>query len=242
MGPLPDHPGYFEEPVTTVCDGQGMSSVAACCWPFNAAPFIASRRYAATIGYLEGAERRKPHRHWPRLRRSRLYGGFHARPQEACRYQDRRRSVGHARGTRVRAGACRITIQVVPTSHLKLKRVYEPAAPSDGRRIPADRLWPRGLRKTDAAVDRWFRDIAPSTEFRRWFGHDPLGWPEFRCCYVKEPQEHAALLDEIHHVAEQGTLTLLFCARDDEHNDAVVLKEALLQRHEDNPSCGRTPA
>ena len=78
--------------------------------------------------------------------------------------------------------------QELPESHVRLKRVYEPAAPEDGVRVLVDRLWPRGLRKADAPIDRWMKDIAPSTQLRQWFGHDPERWPEFRRRYTRELQ------------------------------------------------------
>jgi uncharacterized protein YeaO (DUF488 family) len=107
--------------------------------------------------------------------------------------------------------------------------VYEAAAPEDGIRILVDRLWPRGLSKAEAAVDRWMKDVAPSTELRRWFGHDPERWAEFRRRYAEELQGHADALDEIRDLARKGTVTLLFGARDEQHNDAVVLRDTLRQ-------------
>jgi uncharacterized protein YeaO (DUF488 family) len=112
--------------------------------------------------------------------------------------------------------------------NVRLKRVYEPAAPADGTRVLVDRLWPRGLSKAEAAVDRWFRDVAPSSELRRWFGHDPERWPEFRQRYLQELRQRVAAVDEIRELARKGTVTLLFGARDEQHNDAVVLKDVLL--------------
>jgi uncharacterized protein YeaO (DUF488 family) len=117
----------------------------------------------------------------------------------------------------------------VPASHLRLKRVYEAAAPDDGTRILVDRLWPRGLSKTEAAVDRWMKEVAPSTELRRWFGHDPERWAEFRRRYADELQAHPNALNEIRELARKGTVTLLFGARDEQHNDAVALRDALRQ-------------
>ena len=113
---------------------------------------------------------------------------------------------------------------------IRLKRVYEPASADDGARILVDRLWPRGLTKDRAAVDRWLRDIAPSTELRRWFGHDVSLWPEFERRYKAELKHHTEQLDELLRLAQQGTVSLLFGARDEEHNDAVVLKKVLLER------------
>lgn len=109
-----------------------------------------------------------------------------------------------------------------------IKRIYAEPSPADGYRVLVDRLWPRGLSKAKAAVDRWLRDIAPSAELRTWFGHDLERWPEFRERYREELRGHAELLDELVGLErEHGTLTLLFAARDQEHNDAVVLAEVL---------------
>jgi uncharacterized protein YeaO (DUF488 family) len=101
--------------------------------------------------------------------------------------------------------------------------------PDDGTRILVDRLWPRGLSKADAAIDLWLKDIAPSTELRRWFGHDPDRWPEFHQRYQRELAEHTAELNQLRALAEQGIVTLLFGARDEQHNDAVVLRDTLLR-------------
>jgi uncharacterized protein YeaO (DUF488 family) len=110
---------------------------------------------------------------------------------------------------------------------IKLRRVYEPAQASDGTRVLVDRLWPRGLTKEAAAVDRWMRDLAPSTALRKWFGHDPARWDEFRRRYAAELREREALLDELRDLARQGPVTLVFGARDESHNDAVALREIL---------------
>jgi len=117
----------------------------------------------------------------------------------------------------------------IPPKHLRLKRVYEPAAPEDGVRVFIDRLWPRGLTKKMAAIDHWMKDIAPSSELRKWFGHAPDRWTEFRNRYMEELRQHMALLDQIRDLAKEGTVTLLFGAHDEEHNDAVVLQEVLLK-------------
>ena len=106
---------------------------------------------------------------------------------------------------------------------LQLKRVYEPAADSDGRRILVDRLWPRGLSKKKAAIDEWLKEIAPSAELRRWFGHDPKKWPEFQRRYKLELRGHAATVRAIAALASRGPATLVYGARDEAHNDAVVL-------------------
>ena len=112
--------------------------------------------------------------------------------------------------------------------NVKLKRAYEPPTPDDGTRILIDRLWPRGLKKTDAAIDQWMKVIAPSTELRKWFGHDPERWQEFRRRYRSEVQEHPEELDRLRTLAQHGQITLVFSAHDEAHNDAVVLRELLL--------------
>jgi len=111
--------------------------------------------------------------------------------------------------------------------HIRLKRAYEPPEPSDGTRILIDRLWPRGIKKSDAAIDRWLRDIAPSTDLRRWFGHRPERWTEFRRRYRAELRRHPELVEEIRDAARDGPVTLIYAARDEAHNDAVVLRELL---------------
>lgn len=118
----------------------------------------------------------------------------------------------------------------IPTSHLQLKRAYEPAIPEDGIRILVDRLWPRGLSKEKALVDKWEKDIAPSTELRKWFSHDPARWTEFQRRYRAELRQHGDLLNSIRKLANTHTVTLVYSARDEEHNDAVVLRDVLLGR------------
>lgn len=110
---------------------------------------------------------------------------------------------------------------------IRLRRVYEPAAPEDGERVLVERLWPRGMRKADLQMDAWAKDVAPTTELRRWFGHDPAKWEEFQRRYRgeldTEPEAWAPLLE----AARKGTVTLLFSSHDAEHNNAVVLKSYL---------------
>jgi uncharacterized protein YeaO (DUF488 family) len=113
---------------------------------------------------------------------------------------------------------------------LRVKRVYEPRAKADGHRILVDRLWPRGLTKKRAAVDEWLKELAPSTELRRWFQHDPKRWPEFQKRYRRELRAQNAVLREIVDRATRGTVTLLYGARDEAHNDAVVLAAVLRRR------------
>ena len=114
--------------------------------------------------------------------------------------------------------------------HIKLKRAYSPPSARDGKRILIDRLWPRGVRKSDAAIDRWIKEIAPSTTLRKWFGHDPARWQEFRRRYAAEIRDHADPLAELHAAARKGPITLVFGARDELHNDAIVLRDVLLGR------------
>jgi uncharacterized protein YeaO (DUF488 family) len=110
-----------------------------------------------------------------------------------------------------------------------LKRAYEPAEPDDGVRILVDRLWPRGVSKAEAALADWMKDIAPSTELRQWFGHDPSRWAEFRRRYRAELHQHPQELDRIRALARTQTVTLVYSAHDEEHNDAIVLRDVLLE-------------
>jgi len=110
---------------------------------------------------------------------------------------------------------------------VKIKRIYEEPDPKDGLRLLVDRLWPRGLSKEKAHVDRWLKEIAPSDELRHWFGHDPAKWQEFRTRYRGELAATRPLLDEIAELAHKEPVTLLYAAKDEEHNNAVVLKELL---------------
>ena len=110
---------------------------------------------------------------------------------------------------------------------IKLKRAYEKPAKDDGERILVERLWPRGLTKLQARIDLWLKDVAPSTELRRWFGHDPDKWDEFRRRYQKELKENNDLIKLLKRKAKAGTITLIYAARDEEHNGALVLKRFL---------------
>jgi uncharacterized protein YeaO (DUF488 family) len=113
---------------------------------------------------------------------------------------------------------------------LQLKRVYEEPAPSDGTRILVDRLWPRGLTKEKAHVDLWLKEIGPSNELRKWFGHDPARWTEFRTRYraeLKDNQEQITLLKK---AVAKGHATLVYGAKDEEHNQAVVLHQLLTRK------------
>jgi uncharacterized protein YeaO (DUF488 family) len=110
---------------------------------------------------------------------------------------------------------------------VRLKRAYEPSADADGYRVLIDRIWPRGVAREDAQLDEWARDLAPSGELRRWFGHDPARFEEFRRRYSEELGGQQRKLRELRRHAREGTLTLVYGARDTEHNDAVVLAEVL---------------
>ena len=112
----------------------------------------------------------------------------------------------------------------VPASNVRLKRAYDPPAPEDGSRILVDRLWPRGISKGEARLDQWMKQVAPSAELRTWFGHDPHRWDEFQRRYRAELDDHSAA------ELRDGTITLVYSAKDEIHNDAVVLRNVLLGR------------
>jgi uncharacterized protein YeaO (DUF488 family) len=118
----------------------------------------------------------------------------------------------------------------IKAGNVKLKRAYEQVESGDGIRILVDRLWPRGVKKEDAAIDQWMKDLAPSTELRKWFGHDPARWEEFRKRYAAEVNEHPEQLQQLRALARKGAVTLVYSAHDEEHNDAVVLKGLILGR------------
>jgi uncharacterized protein YeaO (DUF488 family) len=118
----------------------------------------------------------------------------------------------------------------IKAANVKLKRAYERPADDDGVRILVDRLWPRGVRKADAAIDRWVKEVAPSTALRKWFGHDPARWEGFRQRYVEELRVHPEELERLRALARKGTITLVYSAHDELHNDAVVLRQRLLGR------------
>ena len=111
--------------------------------------------------------------------------------------------------------------------NLKLKRVYEPSDKNDGTRILIDRLWPRGMTKAKADVDIWLKELAPSAGLRKWFGHDPDKWTEFKKRYRAELEENDEQLARLREEIKKGAVTLLYGAKDEEHNDAVVLAEFL---------------
>ncbi len=113
---------------------------------------------------------------------------------------------------------------------LQIKRVYDPPAKSDGKRYLAERLWPRGLTKAAAKLDGWFRDVAPSTELRKWFRHDPAKWPEFQKRYRVELNANKTAWQPLLDAVKKEDATLLFSSHDTEHNNVVVLKAYLEAR------------
>jgi uncharacterized protein YeaO (DUF488 family) len=115
---------------------------------------------------------------------------------------------------------------------IRLKRVYEKSGGHDGTRVLIDRMWPRGVRKSDAGVDLWLKEIAPSTLLRKWFGHDPERWPEFRRRYFRELDNNEAMVEQLSKMTQEGSVTLVFAARNEKYNHAVALKEYLAQRAE----------
>ena len=118
----------------------------------------------------------------------------------------------------------------IAASHVLVKRIYLAMNVSDGLRVLVDRLWPRGVSKVRAALHSWNKEIAPSNELRQWFGHDPVRWVEFCQRYRAELKDNAKVVEALRELARQETVTLLFGARDELHNEAVVLREVLLGR------------
>jgi uncharacterized protein YeaO (DUF488 family) len=114
--------------------------------------------------------------------------------------------------------------------NIKIKRAYEHPDKDDGNRILVDRLWPRGLTKEKARVDLWLKEIAPSTELRKWFGHDPDKWKRFQGRYETEIRRKGDLIKMLKREAKEGTITLIYAARDEKHNEALVLKRFLERR------------
>jgi uncharacterized protein YeaO (DUF488 family) len=110
---------------------------------------------------------------------------------------------------------------------LQLKRVYEPPSPSDGTRFLVERLWPRGVRKQDLAIDAWLKDAGPSDPLRKWFAHDPARWDRFKEQYFSELDSRPEAWEPIRQSAEHGTVTLVYSSRDTEHNNAAALKQYL---------------
>jgi len=113
---------------------------------------------------------------------------------------------------------------------IQLKRAYEPASRSDGARYLVERLWPRGVKKESLPVQGWLKDVAPSTELRKWFSHDPSKWPEFRRRYFEELKKNSHSWEPLIAAARRGRVTLVYSSHDSEHNNAVALREFLQQR------------
>lgn len=124
---------------------------------------------------------------------------------------------------------------------IQVKRVYEPTATSDGFRVLVDRLWPRGISKEAAKLDLWLPDLGPSTSLRKWFNHDPARWSEFQRRYHAELKKKKALLATITEQAKTRPVTLLYSAKDEQHNQAVALRSFLQRPGSKNPIT-RTPA
>ena len=110
---------------------------------------------------------------------------------------------------------------------IELKRAYETRSESDGYRVLVDRLWPRGVSKQDAKIDLWLKEIAPSTDLRKWFGHDPTKWDEFRERYHQELSNHPEVVKQLVDLVKQRHVTLIYGAKDEEFNQAVALKAYL---------------
>ncbi len=110
---------------------------------------------------------------------------------------------------------------------IRLKRVYDAPSEMDGTRILVDRLWPRGLSKQKAQIDYWFKELAPSTELRKWFNHDPEKWHSFRERYFKELDSHPEIVEQVNNNIRKGDVTFIYAAKDEQHNNAVALKEYL---------------
>ena len=113
---------------------------------------------------------------------------------------------------------------------IKVKRVYEPAVSGDGTRFLVERLWPRGVKKSELKMDAWLKDVAPSTELRQWFGHDPEKWRDFRERYNRELRANPDAVQPIIAAAKRGTVTLLYSSHDTEHNNAVALMQYVSRR------------
>jgi uncharacterized protein YeaO (DUF488 family) len=122
--------------------------------------------------------------------------------------------------------------ELVTPMPINLKRAYDQAAETDGYRVLVDRIWPRGIAKDDLRIDAWLKDVAPSAGLRKWFRHDPAKWDEFKRRYAGELEQHSDALEQLVKRARTGRVTLVFSARDTEHNNAVVLKEHLERRLE----------
>ena len=116
----------------------------------------------------------------------------------------------------------------MPRLKIELKRAYEPSAPEDGVRILVERLWPRGLTKEAAAIDHWTKDVAPTPALRKWYGHRPELWPEFRRRYQAELADNSAEVEVLKELCAAGPVTFVYAAKDEERNSATVLRAFLL--------------
>lgn len=116
---------------------------------------------------------------------------------------------------------------------ITIKRAYEDAAASDGRRFLVERLWPRGVRKADLSIEAWLKDAAPSAELRKWYGHDPEKWPEFQARYRAELDANEDTWQPLLDAARADNVTLVYAARDTERNSAAVLRDVLKERLDD---------
>jgi uncharacterized protein YeaO (DUF488 family) len=118
---------------------------------------------------------------------------------------------------------------MIPKTELAIKRIYLPAAADDGIRVLVDRLWPRGVKKTEARIDHWMKDIAPSPQLRKWFGHDPARYAEFHRRYFAELRENAEIVQALRDIGQGHKVTLLYGAHDEAHNQARVLADFMKQ-------------
>ena len=120
-------------------------------------------------------------------------------------------------------------ISTVKAANVKVKRAYDPPQASDGTRILVDRLWPRGVKKTEAAIDQWAKELTPSAGLRKWFGHEPCRWEEFCERYATEVSRYPDELKRLRELAHKDVVTLVYAAHDDLHNNAVALRRILLE-------------
>ncbi|PQA89789.1 DUF488 domain-containing protein [Hyphococcus luteus] len=112
---------------------------------------------------------------------------------------------------------------------IKIRRAYDCVTSSDGYRVLVDRIWPRGLSKKELRIDCWMKDLAPSTPLRKWYGHDPKKWKQFKKRYFGELADHPDLIDELIALGQKSVITLVFAAKDQEHSNAAALRDYLIQ-------------
>ena len=118
--------------------------------------------------------------------------------------------------------------KAVPPRNVRIKRAYDAPAPDDGARVMIDRLWPRGVKKESLQLTEWDKDLSPSDELRHWFNHEPERWEEFRRRYAAELRQHVDRFEALRERARQGTLTLVYAAHNEQVNNAVAMREFLL--------------